>query len=108
MIGSTGFAIILLAVSSGELGLLLGFLGVLVGANLIINGVHRMGKAPQTPTTPAELAGVGVFLRRNLAIVGMILASSAVAGEVGLVLCFCMSALFLLGIYLINIGILGD
>ncbi|TVU00949.1 hypothetical protein EJB05_53606, partial [Eragrostis curvula] len=115
---ATGFVVLSLAViagvGSGKLGLLLGFVGVLAGANLIAVAV-RMADEPTTPTiVNAVIAGVGAltaFLRRNLGVVGLAMASSAVAavaGDVGgPVLCFSSFALFLLGVSLITIGVLG-
>ncbi|KAK3122866.1 hypothetical protein QOZ80_8AG0619470 [Eleusine coracana subsp. coracana] len=114
---STGFAIMLLAVSAGvgygELGMLLGFVGILVGASFVAVGV-RMGDDPTKPMVPAVLPRVGAliaaFLHRNLAVVGLLMASSAVTavagGEAGPVLCFAMLPLFLLGLCFVHIQIL--
>jgi hypothetical protein len=111
-----GLAIMLLGISagvgSGELGLLLGLVGVLVSANTIAAGVRRMGEDPATPSSPAAPACLGAltaFLRRNLAVVGIMLSSAAVTavsgGEAGPVLCFAMFALFLLGLCFIYMGV---
>jgi hypothetical protein len=111
-----GLAVMLLGVSaavgSGELGLLLGLVGVLVGANTIAAGVRRMGEDPTTPTYPAVLGALTAFLPRNLAVVGVMLSSTAVtavsAGEAGPVFCFAMFTLFLLGLCFMNIQVLGE
>ncbi|TVU43073.1 hypothetical protein EJB05_09509, partial [Eragrostis curvula] len=106
----------LLAVSAGEYGVLLGLVGILVGANFIAVGV-RMAEEPTVPPIGHSVfaAGVGgelpAFGRRNLEAAGVILASSAftvVAGEASSELCFSMFALLLLGISLIIIGIRGE
>uniref|UniRef100_A0A0A9B767 Uncharacterized protein n=1 Tax=Arundo donax TaxID=35708 RepID=A0A0A9B767_ARUDO len=109
---ATGFAILLLALStaigSSGFGLLVSLVGVLAGANLIAVGVHD-----PAPIAAAVFAGVGALtalLRRNLAAAGLIMASSAVtaiAGEAGPALCFAMFALLLLGISLVTTGFLG-
>ncbi|TVU43063.1 hypothetical protein EJB05_09499, partial [Eragrostis curvula] len=120
---ATGFIVMLLAVSAGvcsdEYGALLGLVGVLVGANLVAVGVRRMAEKEEPTTTPighAKFDGVGAlirsfFLRRNLAVAGLLLASSAVtavAGEASPVLCFCIFALFLLGISVMAVGVRGE
>ncbi|TVU00941.1 hypothetical protein EJB05_53598, partial [Eragrostis curvula] len=114
---ATGFAVLLLAVivgvSSGGLGLLLCFVGVVAGASLIAVGV-RMADDLTTPIGDAVFSRVGAlmaFMRRNLGVVGLVMASSAVAavaGDTGPVLCFSSSfVLFLLGVCMITIGVLG-
>jgi hypothetical protein len=107
-----GLAVMLLGVSAGELGLLLGLVGVLIGTNTIAAaGVLRGGEEPTTPdgpAAPARLGALTAFLRRNLAVVGIILSSAAVsAGEAGPVLSFAMFALLLLGLCFISIQVLG-
>jgi hypothetical protein len=100
-------------VSSGELGLFLGLLGVLVGANTIAAaGVLKGGEEPTMPTgaaAPARLGALTAFLDRNVAVVGIILSSAAVTaastGEAGPVLCFAMFPLLLLGLCLVNIRV---
>jgi hypothetical protein len=56
---TTGFTVMLLAVGagvgSGQLGLLLGFVGVLIGANLIAIGVRGVGDIPSSPVALARL-----------------------------------------------------
>ena len=98
---ATGLVLTLIAVSAGVssaggFALLLSFAGVLAGASLIFVGV----RVADDPTAPAGLPGVGVrCLRRNLALVGLLLASSAAASataaaadrEAAPVLCFCYS-----------------
>ncbi|TVU43070.1 hypothetical protein EJB05_09506, partial [Eragrostis curvula] len=117
---AAGFAVMLLAVSAGvgpgEYAVLLGLVGVLVGANLIVLGVRRTAdEEPTTPVGVAAFAGVGAlaasFLRRNLVGAGLILSSSAVtavAGEASPELRCSMFALLLLGMSLITIGIRGE
>ncbi|KAK3121154.1 hypothetical protein QOZ80_8BG0647170 [Eleusine coracana subsp. coracana] len=115
---AVGFAIMLLAatvgIGSGELGMLLGFVGILVGASFVAVGL-RMGDDQTTPIVHAVFARVNAlvtpFLHRNLAVVGLVMASSAVTavagGEAVPVLCFAMLALFLLGLCFINIRVLA-
>jgi hypothetical protein len=112
------FTIMLVSVSAamhpcdGGFGLLLCFWGVLVGASLIVIGV-RMADAP-TPIVPVVIGGaqaLAEFVRRNTAIVGLIMAScavTAVSGEEDPVLCFAKFALLLLTVSLINIGARGE
>ncbi|CAD6266004.1 unnamed protein product [Miscanthus lutarioriparius] len=118
---ATGLVLTLIAVSAGVssaggFALLLSFAGVLAGASLIFVGV----RVADDPTAPAGLPGVGVrCLRRNLALAGHLLASSAASAtvvaaaadrETAPVLCFCAFALLLIGLSLLNIGVLllGD
>jgi hypothetical protein len=114
-----GLAVMVLGVSagvgSGELGLLLGLVGVLAGANTIAAGVLKGAEDPTTPTCPAAPAGLGAltaFLPRNLAVVGIMLSSTAVTavsgGEAGPVFCFAMLALFSLGLCFINMRVVGE
>ncbi|TVU00953.1 hypothetical protein EJB05_53610, partial [Eragrostis curvula] len=78
---ATGFNFLLLAVAVGVIGsggfaLLLGFLGLLAGACLIAVRVQMADDL-----APAVITGVGgliAFLHRNIAVVGVALASSAV------------------------------
>jgi hypothetical protein len=76
-----GLAVILLGVSagvgSGELGLLLGLLGILFGANTIFAAGAGVLKGGEAPTTPARLGVLAAFSLHNLAVVGMILSSAA-------------------------------
>ncbi|RCV29799.1 hypothetical protein SETIT_6G042100v2 [Setaria italica] len=107
-----GLAILLFSVSAGfnsgagGFGLLLCFAGVLAGANIVAVGIL----APVVPAVLAEARALAEFLGRNLAVVGLVMAScavTAVSGEAGQVLCFGMFALLLLGLSLISVGILG-
>ncbi|CAO2205965.1 unnamed protein product [Urochloa humidicola] len=104
---AAGFAILVLAVSAGvnlisdsAFGLLLSFAGVLAGVNAIAYGVWIARDAAAAPIGhPAVFDGAGAlpaFLRRNLAAVGLIVASSAIAAVV-----------LLLGFALINAGVRG-
>jgi hypothetical protein len=124
---ATGLVLTLLAVgagvsSAGTLVLLLSFAGVLAGASLIFVGVRVADDDPTAPIgrRPGVLAA-GVVralvhcLRRNLALVGLLLASSAAASataaaavvdrEAAPVLCFCAFAVMLLGLSLLNTGV---
>ena len=101
--------------TAGGFGLILSFTGVLAGANLVAVGVRMAGDpAPAAPVVPAVFAGaraLAAFPRRNLTAVGLFMASCAVAavsGGAGPVLCFGMSALLLVGLSLISVGILGQ
>jgi len=117
---ATGLVLTLIAVSAGVssaggFALLLSFAGVLAGASLIAIGVRMADDDPTAPIgRPGVLpAGVRVralvhCLRRNLALVGLLLASSAASAaaadrEAAPVLCFCAFALLLLGLSLLNI-----
>jgi hypothetical protein len=104
-----GLAVMLLGVSAGVGSSEPGFL---LGANTIAAGVRRMGEDPTTPSSPAapaRLGGLTAFLRRNLAVVGITLSSTAITavsgGEAGPVLCFAMFTLFLLGLCFIYMGV---
>ncbi|RCV29790.1 hypothetical protein SETIT_6G041300v2 [Setaria italica] len=115
-----GLAILLFSVSAGfhpgagagAFGLLLCFAGVLAGANIVAVGI-RMSDADPALVVPAVLAearALADFLGRNLAVVGLVVAScavTAVSSEAGQLLCFGMFALLLLGLSLIGVGILG-
>ncbi|XP_066350754.1 uncharacterized protein [Miscanthus floridulus] len=120
---ATGLALTLIAFgagvgSAGTLVSLLNFAGVLAGASFIFVGVRVADDATAPIGRPGLLsAGVRALvrcLRRNLALVGLLLASSAasaaaVNSATALVLCFCAFALMLLGISLLNIGVrLGE
>ncbi|CAL4997088.1 unnamed protein product [Urochloa decumbens] len=120
MARAAGLAVLLISVSAGinffgagGFGLVLCFMGVLAGASLVAVGV-RMADADPMSVVPEVLAGaraLHAFLQRNLAVVGVVVASSAVtavSGEASPVLCFGVFALFLLGLSLINIGALGE
>ena len=105
---ATGLAVTVIAVSvgvssTGGFALLLSFAGVLAGASLIFVGVRVADDDPTAPIgRPGVLAaGVVHCLRRNLALVGLLLASSAAP-----VLCFCAFAVTLLGLSLLNTGVL--
>ncbi|CAL4997086.1 unnamed protein product [Urochloa decumbens] len=117
---ATGLIITLLAVSAGisfggsggGFGLLLSFVGILAGVNVIIVGV-RLADDPAAPIGTLVFAGaraLTTFMHRRLAFVGLVTVSSAftaVAGETGPMLCFSMFVLLLVGVSLINIGVLG-
>ncbi|KAG2577169.1 uncharacterized protein LOC120677687 [Panicum virgatum] len=119
---TAGLIIVLLAVSAagfnfggGGFGLLLSFAGVLAGASIIAAGVRMADDDPAAPVGPAAFDGtaraLAAFLRRHLAVVGLVVASSAVtavSGEAGAVLCFGMFALLLLALSIIAIGVLGE
>ncbi|TVU00933.1 hypothetical protein EJB05_53621, partial [Eragrostis curvula] len=117
MTATIGFAVLSLAVISAGVslsacGLLLSLVGVLAGVNVIAHGVRWRTDDPTTLIIGAAvLAGVvGAFPLRNLAVVGIILASSAVtaaaAGPALWLWCLSMFALLLLGLGLINRRIL--
>ena len=122
MARATGLTIMLISASvginsgaGGGFVLILSFMGVLAGASLIAVGVRMAdGPAPAAPVVPAVFAGsraLAAFPRRHLTVVGLVMASCAVAavsGDAGPVLGFAMSALLLLGLSLISIGILGQ
>ena len=121
MARATGLTIMLISASvginlggGGGIGLIPSFMGVLAGANLLTVGVRMAGNpAPAAPIVPAAIGGaraLAALLRRHLAVAGLVMASCAVAavsGQAGPVLCLGMSALLLLGLSLISIGILG-
>jgi hypothetical protein len=93
-------------------GLLLCFLGFLVGASLVAAGVC-MADGP-TPIVLVVFAGaraLAAFMRRNTAVVGLVMTSCAVtmlvSGEAHPVLCFATFALLLFGVSLISIGARG-
>ncbi|KAJ1255277.1 hypothetical protein BS78_K268000 [Paspalum vaginatum] len=119
---ATSLVIIFLAASTGVSShgyeQLLCLLALLTGVNLMALGIW-MADNPSA-TVPTELAGmaslvVGVlatFLRRNLAVIGLITASSAsavvaVAGEASPALCVASFALLLLGVSMITAGVLA-
>ncbi|KAL6658921.1 hypothetical protein ACP70R_002961 [Stipagrostis hirtigluma subsp. patula] len=114
---ATGLIILLLAASvginsgSGGYLALLSFTAVLAGVSLIAAAV-RMADDP-TASRAAVSPGGGALLslpRRDLAFMGLVLASSAVtavAGEADPALCFAFSALLLLGISLITAAVRG-
>ncbi|CAD6273280.1 unnamed protein product [Miscanthus lutarioriparius] len=118
---ATGLAVTVIAVSvgvssTGGFFLPLSFAGVLAGASLIFVGVRVADDDPTAPIgRPGVLAaGVVHCLRRNIALVGLLLASSAAASataatadrEAAPVLCFCAFAVMLLGLSLLNTGVL--
>ena len=116
---ATGPITILLAVSAGVnfsggggSGLLLSFAGVLAGANIIAGGVRMAEDPAPPPIGPGVFACARALARRNnLALLGMILASSAamaVAGEARPALCFGTLALLLLALSLTTIEVLGE
>nr|XP_034600056.1 uncharacterized protein LOC117860786 [Setaria viridis] len=113
----TGLIILLLAVGAGInfgdcdglSGPLLSFLGVVAGANMIA-AVVRTADDPAAPigAAPAAFAGARAFMRRNLAVVGLVMvssASTAAAGETGPAFSFMMFVLLVFGVSLINIGV---
>ncbi|CAD6266369.1 unnamed protein product [Miscanthus lutarioriparius] len=119
---ATGLTLTLIAFgagvgSAGTLVLLLNFAGVLAGASFIFVGV-RAADDPTAPIGRPGLLSAGVralvhCLRRKLALVGLLLASSAVSAAAAVadrqaapMLCFCAFAVMLLGISLLNIGVL--
>ena len=122
MARATGLTIMLISASvginsgaGGGFVLILSFMGFLAGANLLAAGVRMAGDpAPAAPVVPAVFAGaraLAYFLRRHLTVAGFFMASCAVAavsGGAGPVLCFGMSALLLVGLSLISVGILGQ
>jgi hypothetical protein len=97
--------------SAGGFSLLLCFVGVLVGANLLAAGVPMADGPAPNPIVPVVFGGaraLAAFMRRNTAGVGLVMASFAftvVSGEEDPLLCFGMFTLLLLGLTLINIGI---
>ncbi|KAK3121155.1 hypothetical protein QOZ80_8BG0647220 [Eleusine coracana subsp. coracana] len=100
-------------ICSDDLGMLLGLMGILVGASFIAVGL-RMCDDPTTPIVHAAFVRVSAlilaFLHRNLAVMGLVMASFAVTaiagGEAGPVLCFAMLPLFLLGLCFVHIHVL--
>ncbi|CAD6246910.1 unnamed protein product [Miscanthus lutarioriparius] len=97
---------------AGSLGLLVCFMGVLVGTNLVAISV-RMDDGPASifPVVPGGARALGAFVRRNIAAVGLFMASCAFAAlscEEDAVLCFGMFVLLLLGLTLINVGARGE
>ena len=116
---TTGLTVALFAASvgitsGGAFGSLTSFAGVLAGASIIAAGVVMADDGPAAPAGPAACDGacaLAAFLRRHLAVVGLVAASSAVtavSGEAGPALCFGMFALLLLARSLITIGVLGQ
>ena len=96
---TTGLTVALFAASvgitsGGAFGSLTSFAGVLAGASIIAAGVVMADDGPAAPAGPAACDGVcalAAFLRRHLAVVGLVAASSAVtavSGEAGPALCF--------------------
>jgi hypothetical protein len=115
---SIGFTVMLLSISAGihfgadGFSLLLSFMGVLAGTNLVTLGI-RMADHPAS-TFPAVFGGARAptaFVRSNTAAMGLVMASCAitvVSGESDPMLCFGMLAVLLLGVSLINIGARGE
>ncbi|KAJ1267560.1 hypothetical protein BS78_07G065500 [Paspalum vaginatum] len=115
---AAGLALTLVAVGAGfgsrsTSGFVLSFAGVLIGANRIAGGV-LMADAPGAPVRPVVLAGARALvgcISRNLAVAGILVASSAVtavAGETTApVACLCAFALLLLGLSLVGVKVLG-
>ncbi|CAM0149039.1 unnamed protein product [Urochloa decumbens] len=101
---------------SGGFGLLLCFTGVLVGANLVAVGVRMAEEDPAARMGPAAVAGaraLAALLRRNLGVVGLLMACCAVttvssgeAGPTGARLRRLCSSM--LGLYLINAAVGGQ
>ncbi|CAL4997097.1 unnamed protein product [Urochloa decumbens] len=118
---AAGLTVMLLSVGagihschSGGFGLVLCFTGVLVGANLVAVGVRMAEEDPAAHMGPAAVAGaraLSAFLRRNLGVVGLLMACCAVttvsSGEAGPALGFGAFALLLLGLYRINAAVIG-
>ncbi|CAL5010610.1 unnamed protein product [Urochloa decumbens] len=120
---AAGFIILLVSVSvgidfsaGGFVGLLLCFAGVLAGTSLVGVGVRMADDPAAAPVVSAAFDGardLAACLRRHLAVVSLVLASSAftaVSSEADAdpVLCFAMFALLLLGLSLINNGVTGE
>ena len=113
-----GLTVMLISVSAsmhfgtGGFGLLLCFMGVLVGASLVAAGVSMNdGPARIVPVVSGGARALAVFVRRNTAAVGLVMAScavTAVSGEEDPVLCFAMFSLLLLAVSLINMGACGE
>ncbi|CAD6246914.1 unnamed protein product [Miscanthus lutarioriparius] len=113
-----GLIVMLLSVSTGMhfggFGLLLCFVGVVVGANLVVAGVGTADRPAPNPIVPVVFSGarsLAAFVCRNTATVGLALASCAVtmvSGEAHLALCFATFALLLLGVSLTSIGARGE
>jgi hypothetical protein len=110
---TTGLTIVLLAASQGVssgggYGLLLCLLGLLAGVDLMAVGIWM---ADNTSATAVPAIGVlACFLRRNLTLIGLITASSAVtavAGETSPALCIGFFVLLLLGLSMTISGVLG-
>ncbi|CAO2187231.1 unnamed protein product [Urochloa humidicola] len=104
---ATGLVILLVSASLGVnagscgFGLLLCFLGLLTGVNVMAIGVWMADNPSVTVPT---------FLRRNLAVVGLVVASSAVtavAGEASPVVCGVFFALLVLGVSTITAGVIA-
>ncbi|OEL23146.1 hypothetical protein BAE44_0015836 [Dichanthelium oligosanthes] len=116
---SAGLAVMMLFVSAGihsgadGFGLLPCFAGLLAGVGIHVVGVRMAEADNPAPIVPAVFDGaraLAAFLRGNLTVVGLVMASCAVtvvSGKAGPVLCFGMHALLLFGLSLINIGVLG-
>jgi hypothetical protein len=118
---AAGLALTMIAVgagvsSGGSLVLLLSFAGVLAGASFIFVGVRMVADDPTAPTGRPVVLAAGVrlralvhCLRRNLALVGLLLASAAATAtadrETGPVLCFSAFVLLLIGLSLLNVGV---
>ncbi|OEL36876.1 hypothetical protein BAE44_0002105 [Dichanthelium oligosanthes] len=117
---SAGLALMMLFVGAGihsgagGFGLLLCFAGLLAGVGSTFVGVRLAGADNPAPIVPAVFDGaraLAALLRGNLTVVGLVMASSAVtavSGEDAPVICFGLFALLLLGLSMINIGVLGD
>ncbi|CAL5008026.1 unnamed protein product [Urochloa decumbens] len=114
---ATGLVVLLVSASLGlnfgsfGFGLLLCFMGLLTGVNLMAVGVWMADNtSANIPASPPGIHALTTFPRRNLAVVGIMAASSAVtavAGEASPVLCGAFFALLLLGVSLITIGVLA-
>jgi hypothetical protein len=115
---AAGLTVMLISVSTGMhvgaggFGLLLCFMGVLVGASLVAAGVRMAdGPAPIVSVVSGGARAHAAFVRHNTAAVGLVMAScavTAVSGEEDPVLCFTTFALVLLAVSLINIGARGE
>uniref|UniRef100_A0A0E0LRY6 Uncharacterized protein n=1 Tax=Oryza punctata TaxID=4537 RepID=A0A0E0LRY6_ORYPU len=116
---ATGCAIAFFAVgagiSFGSHGLVLILLGVLAGVTLVAVGVWTTDCSPAAFSCSATLHGISLLvamaLRRNIAVVGLVMASSAItaaAGEASPALYFSLLATLLVGVSLIAAGVLGS
>jgi hypothetical protein len=108
-----GLTVILISVSAsmhfgtGGFGLLLCFMGVLVAVGVRMDD----GPAPIVPVVFGGARALAAFVHRNIAAVGLVMAScafTALSGEEDPMLCFGMFALVLVGLNLINIGARGE
>lgn len=115
---ATGLLVAMVAVSAGVdsrgvantvggYGPLVSLLGLLAGVNLISLGVWMTNGplADSSPTASPSKAPLTACVRRNPAVVGIVLSSSAVAA--GQAICLGLLTLLLIGISLTTLGVLG-